>query len=57
MLYSAALRQGDPDWLNFVNTTFNVAMYGHQNAIYDEAFEEYLRPRSRRRASRASRPI
>ena len=42
MLYSAALRQGDPDWLNFVNTTFNVAMYGHQNELYDAAFKEYF---------------
>jgi polar amino acid transport system substrate-binding protein len=42
MLYGAALRQGDPDWLNFVNTTFNVAMYGHQNDLYDKAFKEYF---------------
>ncbi|MCP8940390.1 transporter substrate-binding domain-containing protein [Alsobacter sp. SYSU M60028] len=42
MLYAAALRQGDPDWLNFVNTTFNVAMYGHQNELYDAAFKEYF---------------
>jgi polar amino acid transport system substrate-binding protein len=42
MLYSAALKQGDPDWLNFVNTTFNVAMYGHQNDLYDAAFKEYF---------------
>jgi len=42
MLYSAAVRQGDQDWLNFVNTTFNVAMYGHQNELYDAAFKEYF---------------
>ena len=42
MLYSAAVRQGDPDWLNFVNTAFNVAMYGHQNELYDAAFKEYF---------------
>jgi len=42
MLYSAAVRQGDPDWLNFVNTTFNVAMHGHQNDLYDRAFKEYF---------------
>jgi polar amino acid transport system substrate-binding protein len=42
MLYSAAMRQGDPDWLNFVNTTFNVAMHGHQNDLYDGAFKEYF---------------
>ena len=42
MLYGAAVRQGDPDWLNFVNTTFNVAMYGHQNELYDKAFKEFF---------------
>ena len=42
MLYRRALRQGDPDWLNFVNTTFNVAMYGHQNELYDAAFKEFF---------------
>jgi polar amino acid transport system substrate-binding protein len=42
MLYGAGVRQGDPDWLNFVNTTFNVAMYGHQNEIYDKAFKDYF---------------
>jgi polar amino acid transport system substrate-binding protein len=42
MLYSAAMRQGDLDWLEFVNTTFNVAMFGHQNAIYDKAYSDYF---------------
>ena len=42
MLYGAALRQGDLDWLNFVNTTFNVAMFGHENELYDAAFKEYF---------------
>jgi polar amino acid transport system substrate-binding protein len=42
MLYSAAVRQGDPDWLRFVNTTFEVAMYGHQNAIYDKALQDFF---------------
>lgn len=42
MLYSAAVRQGDLDWLNFVNTTFDVAMHGHQNAIFDAAFQDYF---------------
>ena len=42
MLYSAALKQGDQDWLNFVNTAFNVAMYGHQNELYDKAFSDYF---------------
>jgi polar amino acid transport system substrate-binding protein len=42
MLYGAGIRQGDPDWLNFVDTTFNVAMYGHQNELYDAAFKDYF---------------
>jgi len=42
MLYSAAVRQGDPDWLIFVNTAFNVAMYGHLNELYDAAFKDYF---------------
>lgn len=42
MLYGAAVRQGDPDWLQFVNTTFDAAIYGHQNEIYDAAFAEYF---------------
>jgi polar amino acid transport system substrate-binding protein len=42
MLYSAAMRQGDLDWLHFVNTTFDVAMFGHQNDIYDKAFFDFF---------------
>lgn len=42
MLYGAAVRQGDPDWLTFVNTTFDVAMFGHQNEIFDAAFSDYF---------------
>ncbi|HEX6011419.1 MAG TPA: transporter substrate-binding domain-containing protein [Geminicoccaceae bacterium] len=42
MLYSAALRQGDADWLNFVDTTWNVAMFGHQNAIFDQAIQDFF---------------
>jgi polar amino acid transport system substrate-binding protein len=42
MLYGAAMRQGDPDWLGWVNTCFTVAMYGHQNEIYDQALEEFF---------------
>jgi len=42
MLYGAAMRQGDPDWLGWVNTCFTVAMYGHQNEIYDAALEEFF---------------
>ncbi|GAB5376773.1 MAG: transporter substrate-binding domain-containing protein [Acuticoccus sp.] len=42
MLYGAALRQGDLDWLNFVNTVFSIAMFGHETALYDEAFKTYF---------------
>ena len=38
----AAVRQGDLDWLTFVNTVFNVAMFGHDTALYDEAFKKYF---------------
>ena len=36
------LRQGDPDWLDFVDTTWNVAMFGHQNAIFDQAIADFF---------------
>ena len=42
MLYSAAVRQGDPDWLKFIDTTWNVAMFGHNNAIFDKAFSDFF---------------
>lgn len=42
LLYGAGMRQGDPDWVNFVNVAFGVAMFGHQNAIYDAAISEYF---------------
>jgi polar amino acid transport system substrate-binding protein len=41
-LYSAAVRQGDPDWLHWIDTCFNVAMHGHQPEIYTGAFEEFF---------------
>jgi polar amino acid transport system substrate-binding protein len=41
-LYGAGVRQGDLDWLTFVNTCFNVAMHGNDSAIYDAAFKEYF---------------
>ena len=41
-LYGAAMRQGDLDWLQFVNTCFDVAMYGTRTAIYDKAYEEFF---------------
>lgn len=42
MLYGAAVRQGDPDWLHFVNTTFDVAIFGHDNEIFDTAFVDFF---------------
>jgi polar amino acid transport system substrate-binding protein len=42
MLYGAAVRQSDLDWLNFVNWAFTVAMFGHQNALYDAAFKDFF---------------
>jgi polar amino acid transport system substrate-binding protein len=41
-LYGAAVRQGDPDWLQWVNTCFAVGMFGHQTNIYDAAFMEFF---------------
>jgi polar amino acid transport system substrate-binding protein len=41
-LYGAAIRQGDPEWLNWINTCFNVAMHGHQPEIYTAAFQEFF---------------
>lgn len=41
-LYGAGVKQGDLDWLSFVNTTFDVAMFGHETEIYDAAFKEYF---------------
>jgi polar amino acid transport system substrate-binding protein len=41
-LYSAAVRQGDPDWLHWIDTCFNVAMHGHQPEIYTAAFLEFF---------------
>lgn len=42
MLYGAGVRQGDPDWIRFVDTVFTVAIHGHQNSIYDAAVSEYF---------------
>jgi polar amino acid transport system substrate-binding protein len=41
-LYSVAMRQGDLDWLSFVNTTLNVNMHGHQTDLYDKAFQDFF---------------
>ncbi len=41
-LYSAGVKQGDLDWLTFVNTCLDVAMFGNDSAVYDAAFKEYF---------------
>lgn len=41
-LYSAAVRQSDFDWLHWVDTAFNVAMYGHENEIFDKAIADFF---------------
>ena len=41
-LYAAAMRQGDLDWLRWVDTCLNVAMHGHQTEIYDAAFNDFF---------------
>lgn len=41
-LYGAAMRQGDPDWLHFVNTAFTIQMHGHDTAIYDKALADFF---------------
>ncbi len=42
MLYGGGVRQDDIDWLTFVNTAFSIAMFGHDNALYDAGFKEYF---------------
>lgn len=42
MLYGAGMRQGDPDWVRFIDTVFGVAIHGHQNDLYDTAISEYF---------------
>ena len=41
-LYGAAVRHNDPDWLQYVNTVFNIAMFGNDTDLYDKPFEEYF---------------
>lgn len=41
-IYSVAMRQGDLDWLSFVNTTLNVNMHGHQTDLYDKGFRDFF---------------
>jgi len=39
-LYSAAVRQGDLDWLTWVNTTFAVAIFASVGDLYDQALDD-----------------
>jgi polar amino acid transport system substrate-binding protein len=41
-LYSAAVRQGDPDWLTWVNTAFAVAIFASDGDLYDQALDEFF---------------
>jgi len=41
-IYSAAVRLGDPDWLNWVNTAFTVAMFATEGELYDKGLEDYF---------------
>jgi polar amino acid transport system substrate-binding protein len=40
--YAAALRQGDPGWLNFVNTVLHEAMTGVEFDTYAAGFEKFF---------------
>jgi polar amino acid transport system substrate-binding protein len=48
-LYGCAMRQGDLDWLRWVDTCLNVNMHGHQTDLYDKAFEEFFGAKPPRR--------
>ena len=41
-LYSAAVRQGDPDWLTWVNTTLAVAIFASVGDLYDQALDDFF---------------
>lgn len=40
--FSAAVRQDDPDWLHFIDTVFNIAMFGHEYKKYAEPYKKYF---------------
>ncbi|MFO0292035.1 MAG: transporter substrate-binding domain-containing protein [Rhodospirillales bacterium] len=48
-LYGCAMRQGDLDWLRWVDTCLNVNMHGHQTDLYDKAFEDFFGAKPPRR--------
>jgi polar amino acid transport system substrate-binding protein len=41
-IYAAAVRQGDQDWLNWVNTAFTVAMFATEGDLYDKGLADYF---------------
>ena len=40
--YSCAVKRGEPDWLNFVNTALREAMTGVEFATYSASFEKWF---------------
>jgi polar amino acid transport system substrate-binding protein len=48
-LYGAAMRQNDLDWLHFVDTVFNINMFGHVSEAYDAAMADFFGLEPRRR--------
>lgn len=40
--FSAALRQGDLDWLVYVNMALTNTMWGSHSKVFDAAYEQYL---------------
>ena len=48
-LYGAAMRQNDLDWLHFVDTVFNINMFGHVSEAYDAAMMDFFGLEPRRR--------
>ncbi len=41
-LYSAAMRQADPDWLTWVNTAFAVAIFASVGDLYDQGLDQFF---------------
>ncbi|MCC7282494.1 MAG: transporter substrate-binding domain-containing protein [Acetobacteraceae bacterium] len=48
-LYGAAMRQNDLDWLHYVDTVFNINMFGHVTEAYDAAMMDFFGLEPRRR--------
>ena len=41
-LYGAAVRPHDQIWLNFINSAFNICMFGHEHEFYAEPYERFF---------------